>query len=113
MHTLSSTQLIEQIAQIKCMERGKLTLMSKGPLGPHYKLQAWENGKNVSRHVSRDQADAVTEALEGYRKFQDLTQQYAQSVIDQTRAELAARSKKKTYSLRRKSSWPKTRRSGK
>ena len=78
-----------------------------------YKLQAWENGKNVSRHVSRDQADAVKEALAGYGKFQDLTQQYAQSVIDQTRAELAAHSKKKIYNLRRKSSWPKTRRSGK
>ena len=113
MHTLSSTQLIEQIAQSKGMERGKLTLMSKGPLGPHYKLQAWENGKNVSRHVSRDQADAVTEALEGYRKFQDLTQQYAQTVIDQTRAKFAAHSKKKIYRLRRKSAWPKTRRSGK
>ncbi len=95
------------------MERGKLTLMCHGSEGPHYKLQAWENGKNVSRHVSRDQADAVQEALDGYRKFQDLTQQYAQTVIDQTRAELAARSKKKIYNLRRKSSWPKTRKSGK
>ena len=101
------------MAKIKQMERGKLTLMSHGPEGPHYKLQAWENGKNVSRHVSRDQADAVQEALDGYRKFQDLTQQYAQTVIDQTRAQLTARSKKKIYNLRRKSSWPKTRKSSK
>ena len=113
MNSPQSTQLFQQIAQIKRMERGKLTLMSKGPQGPHYKLQAWEKGKNVSRHVSRDQADAVKEALDGYGKFQDLTQQYAQSVIDQTRAELAAHSKKKIYNLRRKSSWPKTRRSSK
>ena len=113
MNSPQSTQLFQQIAQIKWMERGKLTLMSKGPQGPHYKLQAWEKGKNVSRHVSRDQADAVKEALDGYGKFQDLTQEYAQGVIDQTRAELAAHSKKKIYNLRRKSSWPKTRRSGK
>ena len=113
MNSPQSTQLFQQIAQIKRMERGKLTLMSEGPQGPHYKLQAWEKGKNVSRHVSRDQADAVKEALDGYSKFQDLTQQYAQSVIDQTRAELAAHSKKKIYNLRRKSSWPKTRRSSK
>jgi hypothetical protein len=111
MNSPQSAQLFQQIAQIKRMERGKLTLMSEGPQGPHYKLQAWEKGKNVSRHVSRDQADAVKEALDGYGKFQDLTQQYAQSVIDQTRAELAAHSKKKTYNLRRKSFWPKTRRS--
>jgi len=113
MNSPQSIQLFQQMAKIKRMERGKLTLMSHGPEGPHYKLQAWENGKNVSRHVSRDQADAVQEALDGYRKFQDLTQQYAQTVIEQTRAELAARSKKKIYNLRRKSSWPKTRKSGK
>lgn len=108
---MNSTQFLQQIAPIKHMERGKLTLMRQGPAGPHYKLQAWENGRNVSRHVSRDQADAVHQALEGYRKFQDLAQQYAQGIIDQTRAELAAQSKKKSYHLRRKSSWPRTRRS--
>jgi len=112
MNPSQSSQLFQQIAQIKRMERGKLSVMSEGPQGPHYKLQAWENGKNVSRHVSRDQADAVQEALEGYRKFQDLTEQYAQAVIEQTRAELAAHSKKKICHLRRKSSWPKTRKSG-
>jgi hypothetical protein len=87
--------------------------MCHGPEGPHFKLQAWENGRNISRHVSRDQADAVQEALDGYHKFQDLTAQYAQTVIDQTRAELASHSKKKIYNLRRKSSSPKTRKSNK
>ena len=110
---MNSAQLCQQIAQIKRMERGKLTLMREGPQGPHYKLQAWENGKNVSRHVSRDQAHSVQQALEGYRKFQDLTHQYAQAVIDQTRAELAANSKKKSYNLHRKSSWSKTKKSNK
>ena len=108
---MNSNQFFQQVDQIKRMERGKLTVMSQGPEGPHYKLQAWENGKNISRHVSRDQADAVQDALEGYHKFQDLTEQYAQTVIDQTRAEAAAHSKKKIYNLRRKSSWPKTRKS--
>jgi hypothetical protein len=110
---MNSNQFFQKVSQIKYMERGKLTLMSSGPNGPHFKLQAWENGKNVSRHVSRDQADAVREALEGYHTFQDLTQQYAQTVIDQTRAELAVHSKKKIYNLHRKSSWPRTRNSGK
>ena len=110
---MNSTQFFHLVAQIKSMERGKLTVMCQGPQGPHYKLQAWENGRNISRHVSRDQATAVQEAIEGYRRFQDLTQQYAQAVIDQTRAQLAANSKKKIYHLRRKSSWRKTRKSGK
>lgn len=110
---MHSNQFFQQVAQIKRMERGKLTVMSQGPEGPHYKLQAWENGKNISRHVSRDQAEAVQDALAGYHQFQDLTEQYAQSVIEQTRAELAAHSKKKIYNLRRKSSSPKTRKSSK
>lgn len=110
---MNPSHFFQQVAQIKRMERGKLTIMSQGPEGPHYKLQAWENGKNVSRHVSRDQAQAVQEALDGYHQFQDLTHQYAQGVIEQTRADLAARSKKKIYHLRRKSSWPKTKKSSK
>jgi len=105
------TQLFEKIAQIQRMERGKLTIMREGPEGPYYKHQAWENGQNLSRYVSRDQVAAVQDAIEGYQKFQELTEQYAQAVIDKTRAELATNSKKKTYHLRRKSSWPKTKKS--
>jgi hypothetical protein len=105
------TQFCHEVAQIQLMERGKLTLMRQGPNGPHYKLQAWVNGKNTSRHVSQDQADTVQEAIDGYRKFHDLTARYAQTIIDQTRAELAAQSKKKIYHRHRKSSWPKTRKS--
>jgi hypothetical protein len=105
------TQLFEKIAQIQRMERGKLTIMREGPEGTYYKHQAWEKGKNLSRYVSSDQAAAFQEAIEGYHKFQELTEQYAQSVIDKTRDELAANSKKKSYKLRHKSSWPRTRKS--
>lgn len=93
------------------MERGTISVMRQGPAGIHFKHQVWENGKNVSRHVSSDQAPAFQEAIDGYQKFQQLTEQYAQQVIDKTRAELAAHSKKKKYRLRRKSSWHKTRKS--
>ena len=111
MNTAKPAQLFEKVAQIQRMERGKLTIMRDGPEGSYYKHQAWENGKNLSRYVSRDQAAAVQEAIEGYQKFQKLTEQYAQAVIDKTRAELVANSKKKKYNLRRKSSSPKTKRS--
>jgi hypothetical protein len=112
MNTPQPTHLLDKIAQIQRMERGKLTLMRQGPQGPYYKLQAWENGRNLSRYVPRDQAATVQEALDGYQQFAQLTEQYAQAVIAQTRAELAAQSKKKIYRLRRKSSGPKTRKSG-
>jgi len=93
------------------MERGKLSVMREGPEGTYYKHQAWENGKNLSRYVANDQAAAVQQAIDGYHKFQELTEQYAQQVIDNTRAELATDSKKKKYRRRSKSSWPKTRKS--
>ncbi len=111
MNSPKPAPLFEQIAQIHRMERGKLSVMREGPQGTHYKHQVWENGKNLSRYVSPDQAQALQQAIDGYHRFQDLTEQYAQQVIDVTRAELSARSKKKTYHLRRKSSWPKTRKS--
>jgi hypothetical protein len=111
MNTPNPTQLFQQIAQIHRMERGKLSVMRQGPERTHYKLQVWENGKNLSRHVSNEQTPAVQQAIDGYQRFQDLTEQYAQQVINKTRAELAAHSKKKKHNLRAKSSWPKTRKS--
>jgi len=111
MNALTPARLVEQIGEIQRMERGKLSVMRRGPDHTHFKLQAWENGKNYSRHVSEDQAPAVREAIDGYHKFQELTGRYAQQVIEKTRAELAAGSKKKKYRPRRKSSWPKSRKS--
>ena len=47
--------------------------------------------------------------LDGYHRFQELVQQYAQLVVEKTRAQREAGSKKKTR--RPNSSWPKTRKS--
>jgi hypothetical protein len=102
-------QLFNQIAQIQRMERGKLRVMRHGPGGPYYPLQSWENGKNFNRYVPREQQAAYEEALAGYQKFQQIIEQYAQGMIQKTRAELAA-SKKKSR-LRPLSSWPKTKKS--
>jgi hypothetical protein len=52
---LKPNQLLQQIVQIQRMERGKLSVMRQGPEGTHFKLQAWENGKNVSSLGSIDQ----------------------------------------------------------
>lgn len=91
------------------MERGKLSIIREGPSGPFYKIQAREDGKNVTRYVPRDQVPATEEAIEGYQKFQTLTEQYAQLKIQETRAAIAARSKKKNRPP--PSSWPRTRKS--
>ena len=70
MNSTLSARLFEQIANITRMERGKLTIMRETQEGYCYKLQAWEDGKNVSRYVAPDQADAVQQAIDGYHKFQ-------------------------------------------
>jgi hypothetical protein len=91
------------------MERGKLCILRQGPDGPYYNHQLWENGKNVSRYVPRDQVPAFQEAIAGYEQFRNLTEQYAQAIIQKTRAELTRGLKKKTSHP--KSSWPRTRKS--
>jgi glycerol-3-phosphate O-acyltransferase len=103
----SAHSILEEVAQIQRMERGKLTVMREGPSGPFYKLQAREEGKNVTRYVPRAQAAAVQEAIEGYQRFEALTQEYAQQIIAKTRQEIAAGAKKKKPA--RNSSSPKAR----
>lgn len=100
MNTEKSLPLIlQQIAAIPTMERGKLSVIKESSSGPFYKIQARENGKNVTRYVPRDQVAAVQEAIEGYQRFRSLTEQYAQQVIVQTRQTIATASKKKTHPL--------------
>ena len=101
-------QLLTQISRIQRMERGKLRVMRQGSDGPYYHLQSWEKGRNFNRYVPREQLAAYEEALAGYQKFAQLIEQYAQGMIEKTRAELAS-SKKKRPS-RPPSFWPKTRR---
>lgn len=101
---------LAQIAQIQTMERGKLSSLRETFAGTAFKLQAWENGKNVSRYIPPDQVPAVQEAINGYQRFQSLTEQYAQLKIEETRAAIAAGSQKKK-SRPENSSWPRNRKS--
>jgi hypothetical protein len=101
--------LLQQIAQITRMEPGKLCVIRQGPDGPYYSLQCRENGKNLTRYVPRDQAQAVATHTANYERFQGLVAAYAALVADQTRAERQVGFKKKTSPAR--SFWPKTRKS--
>ena len=101
--------LLHQIAQIQTMEPGKLCVMRQGPDGPYYNHQTWHQGRNHSRYIPAAEIPALQQAIAGYQQFERLTQQYAQLIIDKSRAERAQGLKKKTPRL--SSSWPKTRRS--
>ena len=104
-HT-EKTRLLEQIAAIPAMERGKLSLHSSGR---HQKLQYWQGGKNHTRHVSADELSAVKCALAGYAQYRQLTEQYAERVIQETRQNIA--SAKKKNPSRPKSSWRRNKKS--
>jgi hypothetical protein len=95
----SLQQLLAQIVSIERMETGKLSTYTppgrSSDTGPYYKLQSWAQGKNATRHVRPEEVAALREALEGYKRFQELTHQYAQHIIERTRAELKADAKKK------------------
>ena len=98
-HPNSLQQLLAQILAIERMETGKLSTYippGRSPdSDPYYKLQSWAQGKNSTRHVRPEEVSALREALAGYQRFQELTHQYAQHIIERTRAELLADAKKK------------------
>jgi hypothetical protein len=90
--------LLEQILQIRRMEHGCLSVIRQGPNGPYYNLNSWENDTNQCRYIPQDKIPEVRQAIEGYKKFQHLTDQYAQQIVEQTRAQLGISVKKKPRS---------------
>jgi hypothetical protein len=90
----SSPSPLQQAAQIQHLERGKLSIIGQGPHGPYYNHQFRKDGKYVTRYVPQDQAQALREAIDGYRKFEQLVERHVDEVVAQTRAEIAAGSKK-------------------
>ena len=70
MNPPNKRRLLEQIAAIPVMERGKLSHYTfkerSNTSGPYHKLQRWQDGKNHTRYVSADELPAVQTALAGY-----------------------------------------------
>jgi hypothetical protein len=112
MNQSTKTHLLQQIAAIPAMERGKLSRYTfkerSDASGPYHKLQRWQDGKNHTRYVSADELPAVQTALAGYTQFRQLTEQYADLVIQETRQNIAGSKKNQS---RPKSSSPKKKKS--
>ncbi len=101
--------LLNQMAQIRRMDRGTIHVLRQGPQEPYYNHQCYEQGKNVSRYLRADQVSELKQAIEGYHQFEQLSAQYVDLVVGRTRAERAAGSKKKKF--RPPSSSPRKRKS--
>jgi hypothetical protein len=74
--------ILEQMAAIERMERGKLCAMRDGR---HYNLQSWERGRNVVRYVPATEAASVKKDVAQYKRFLELVKRYADLVIQDTR----------------------------
>lgn len=85
--------LLQQIAAIPTMERGKLSSYSfhdrSAANGPYHKLQQWQEGKNKTRYVAAEELPQVQAALAGYQQYAQLTARYADLVIEETRKGIA------------------------
>lgn len=76
--------LLERMSRLERMERGTLCRMNGRP---HYNHQTWQNGRNVVRYVPAHQVARLQEAIDGYRLYMALAQQYAEKIIQRTRRE--------------------------
>jgi hypothetical protein len=94
MNHRNKQQLLQRIAAIPAMERDKLSAYSfserSGVAGPYHKLPHWQDGKNHTRYVPAEDLPALQAALAGYAQYQQLTEQYAQLVIAETRRNMTA-----------------------
>ncbi|SRR6266545_1660237 len=91
--------ILDQIAAIPTMEIGKVSAYV--PTGrppstdPYFKLQSWQKGKNLTRHVRAEQLPQLQAALDGYARFRQLCDQYAELIVERTRTEWEKDLKKK------------------
>lgn len=80
--TQKAVALLEEMGKIERMERGKVCKM-KGR--EHFNHQTWQNGRNLVRYVPRDEVEDLQTAIDGYDRFTQLTQRYADEIIRLTR----------------------------
>lgn len=74
--------ILQQIARIQELERGKLCPMRGGRYFNH---QTWENGRNVVRYVPAADVPTLQKSIAGYQRFLKLTQKYVTLVVLRTR----------------------------
>ncbi len=90
--TRKMQRLLERMAAIERMERGKICPMAGRP---HYNHQTWQDGRNIVRYVPEDERAALQQAIDGYNLFRTLADEYVDEIIRRTRLERANNRKRK------------------
>lgn len=96
MEPLLPTQLsaiLSEMATLTTMERGTLTeeYRTSSPatgsvqLGPYFKFQVWEDGRNVSCRIPADQAADLKKDLAHHQRFTELADAFVKQTIAKTR----------------------------
>ena len=96
MTTTTRESLLAQIAQIQCMEPGKLCVIRQGPEGPYFNLQCREDGKPVTRYIPRAQVELAQAHTANFEQFQNLVAEYVRVVAKESRALREGQAQKKT-----------------
>jgi len=102
-HQERRRQIHDQMAQIECMEKGRLSEEyrekhkdgERVKLGPYYKHQCWENGRNASRRVPAAKVEELRDAVDGYHRFRELADEYVEVTVEMTRESADDEGKKK------------------
>ena len=94
--TTTREAVLEQLSALTEMQRGTLSEQyfertppgGKGTvrLGPYYKFQVWQDGRNHTRSVPPGEAPALREDIANFHLFEQLTAQLAQLNIEHTLA---------------------------
>lgn len=90
--TRKMQRLLERMAAIERMERGKICPMVGRP---HYNHQTWQDGRNIVCYVPEDERAALQQAIDGYNLFRTLVDEYVDEIIRRTRLERAQNRKRK------------------
>ena len=88
--TAKAQGLLERIAQIQEMERGKICKMTGRE---HFNHQTWDAGHNTVGYVPREDIEDLQQAIDGYALFTELTRQYADEIVRLSRIQRAKRSR--------------------
>ena len=106
------SRILEEMARLDRMIRGHVSQQTytkkRGEQtltqGPYFLLQRREHGKNNCQRVGPEELDAIVAGVEGYARFQELAQRYAQLTEQMTWNEQSAGIKKKFQRFWRASS---------
>lgn len=95
--------LLQQMGEIDTMRRGRLSEEYRERhengkcirLGPYYKYQVWEEGRNKSRRVKADEVESLREGISGMDKFKELASDYIDATVELTEQQTQTEEAKK------------------